>query len=176
MKIYITPAGKTALFIANFLERPKEEFEFDLAVMLSDAAYTNDLYEKYKGENLLIIPMSSPYFGAIDYLPTVRRVVKQTLIYGGDPELIVVNSSGGTEKMTNIIKDSGDILELKYPVLRVFGVYDKNAKDVVFTHKPIFDAKSELELIQVDVESTLKLKEDLHGTRASLDFNKGPDG
>lgn len=175
MKIYITPAGKTALFITNFLDRPREEFGFDLAVMLSDCAYVNDLYEKYKGESLLIIPISNPYFGVADYLPAVRRVVKQTLLFGSKPEQIVINSSGGTEKMTNIIKDAGDILALKYPVLRVFGVYDKTSKDVLFTIKPQFNVAEELASAEADAQFTLSLKEQLHGTHTSLDFDPESD-
>ena len=171
MKVYITPAGKTALFITNFLERPKEEFGFDLAIMLSDSAYTNDLYEKYKGEVLSIIPIKNPYFGVVDYMPTVHRIIKQTLLFGANPEQIVINSSGGTEKMTNIIKDAGDILGLKYPILRVFGVYDKASKDVIFTTKPAFDAREVLSSVEMDVEFTLSLKEQLHGKSADLDVD-----
>lgn len=170
MKVYITPAGKTALLIGNFLDRPKEEFSFDLAVMLSDSAYTEDLYSQYSTENILIIPISNPYFGLVDYLPTVRRLVKQTLIFGANPSEIIVNSSGGTEKMTNIVKDAGDILALRYTIRRVFGVYDKNTKDVIFTEKPVFNPQEELDRISEDVKNILELKEKIYGS-ANMDLN-----
>lgn len=170
MQIYITPAGKTALLIGNFLDRPKEEFGFDLAVMLSDSAYTEKLYEQYSTENILIIPISNPYFGVVDYLPTVRRLVKQTLIFGASPDNIIINSSGGTEKMTNIIKDAGDILAVKYSIKRVFGVYDRNTKDVVFTTKPQFDPQQEFGTIAEEVKTILELKEKLYGA-SNMDLN-----
>ena len=170
MKVYITPAGKTALLVTNFLERPKAEFGFDLAIMLSDTGYTNKLYEKYREENLLIVPISNPYFGDTDYLPTVRRLVKQTLTYVRDPELIIINSSGGTEKMTNIVKDAGDILGLKYEIMRVFGVYDTITKDVIFTIKPEVDHFKEITEITNDVNELFKLKERLDGN-PSMDIN-----
>jgi len=175
MRVYITPAGKTAVMVENFLDRPREEFGFDLAVFLSDNSYTNRLYEKFPKDNIIIIPISNPYFGLLDYVPTVRRIVRQTLLFCPDPEKIVINSSGGTEKMTNIIKDAGDILAVRYEVLRVFGVYDTVSKDVIFTEKPILDSAAELVTIGIELAEMRRIKEELHAVE-HLDFNKRHGG
>jgi len=147
MRLYISPAGKTALLVDGFLNRAKEEFGFDLAILLTDSQYINRLYEKFSNENVIIVPISDPLYGSGDYLPTLRRLIKQSLTFCPNPEGIVINSSGGTEKMTNIIKDAGDILALKFDVKRVFGIYDVLSKDVVFTLKPEIDKAMELEMI-----------------------------
>jgi hypothetical protein len=147
MRLYISPAGKTALLVDGFLNRAKEEFGFDLAILLTDSQYINRLYEKFSNENVVIVPISDPLYGSMDYLPTIRRLVKQALMFCPSPEIVVINSSGGTEKMTNIIKDTGDILALRFQVKRVFGIYDVLSKDVVFTVKPDIDKVIELEAI-----------------------------
>lgn len=167
----MSPAGKTALLVGNFLDRPREEFNFDLAILLSDNAHTHKLYEKYIGENIIIVPVSNPYYGLLDYVPAVRRLVRQTLLFCPNPELIVLNSSGGTEKMTNIVKDAGDILSIKHNVLRVFGVYDTTSKDVIFTKKPVVDHRAELDSITADIDEMIRLKETLHGI-TSVDIDK----
>ena len=145
MRLYISPAGKTALIVDGFLDRAKEEFGFGLSILLTDAQHINKLYDKFCNENVIIVPISDPLFGSMDYLPTVRRIVRQAIMFCPDPELIIVNSSGGTEKMTNIIKDAADIMALKYPVKRVYGIYDKVSKDVVFTVKPEVDKEFEID-------------------------------
>jgi hypothetical protein len=170
VRVYITPAGKTALAISDILERPKEEFEFDLAVMLVDNVYISELYEKYQHYNLIIVPISNPYFGEIDYLPTIRRLAVQILLYAPSPKEVVINSSGGTEKMTNIIKDVGDILSTHHRVTRVFGVYDRNSREVIFTHKPTLNPKTEYDAVREEADSILKLQEELSGTNP-LDFD-----
>lgn len=170
MRAYITPAGKTALAVENFLDRPREEFQFDIVIMLSNIGYVTPLYEKFHDENVVIVPISNPYFGQLDYIPAVRRLVRQTLLFVKSPELIVINSSGGTEKMTNIVKDAGDILELEYPVIRVFGVFDKNTRDVIFTQKPNLDKVGEFLAAQKEVDSILELKEKVNET-VSMDVD-----
>jgi len=167
MKLYISPAGKTAVSVSGFLDRAKEEFGFDLAVLLTDTQYTSKLYEKFCNENVIIVPISDPLCGSMDYLPTIRRLVKQSLLFCPDPEIIVINSSGGTEKMTSIIKDAGDILSLRHPVRRVFGIYDVVSKDVIFTIKPEIDKETELDKIMEEIAITM---EEINAT-TSVDFD-----
>lgn len=171
MKAYLTPAGKTAIIVDGFLDRAKEEFGFDLAILLTDNAYTAKLYEKFADENVYIVPIYNPLYGLMDYKPAVQRLLRQTLLFCPDPELIIVNSSGGTEKMTNIIKDAGDILSLKYPVARVFGVYDVVSKDVIFTKKPVLEQEEELAAIEEELAFMRKLKEEMDDN-SCLDINE----
>jgi len=167
MKLYISPAGKTAVAVDGFLDRAKEEFNFGLAILLTDCQYTTKLYDKFSNENVIIVPISDPLCGAVDYLPTVRRLVKQSMLFCPNPEIIILNSSGGTEKMTSIIKDAGDILALKYPVKRVFGIYDIVSRDVIFTVKPDIDRTAELNSAIEEVTITM---EEINGTTA-MDFD-----
>ena len=159
MVVYVTPAGKTALHIDNFLDKPKEEFGIDLTVALTDIGYASALHEKYQKENLIVVPIYNPYFGQMDYVGAVRRLVKEVLLFGRRATLIVINSSGGTEKMTNIVKDAGEILQRLYPIKRVFGVYNRDAQEVVFTEKPNLDHGLEAALLAEEIDSLLSTKE-----------------
>ena len=151
MKVYITPAGKTALLASNFLERAREEFGFDIVILLADVNLANDLYNKFYRENLIVVPVSNPFFGNTDYLRTVRRIVKKVLLFCPEAEQIIINSSGGTEKMTSIIKDASDILSKKYPILRSWGVHDTISGEVIFTLKPDINPEKELEDLEESV-------------------------
>ncbi len=161
MKVYLSPAGKTAVIVNGFLDRAKEEFGFDIAILLTDNAYTMKLYEKFADENVYIVSILNPLYGLLDYVPAVRRLVRQTLLFCPSPEMVILNSSGGTEKMTNIVKDAGDILALTCQVTRVFGVYDTSSKDVVFTKKPELDKQDELATVLADLEFMRKIKEEM---------------
>lgn len=155
------------MLVDGFLDRAKEEFGFGIAILLTDSQYVSRLYDKFHNEGVIIIPISDPLYGTLDYIPTVRRLIREVLLFCPDPETIIVNSSGGTEKMTNIIKDSGDILSLKYPVRRVFGIYDVVSKDVIFTTKPELDKESELDSAIIEASSTM---EEINGI-ADMDFD-----
>lgn len=173
MKIYLSPAGKTALNVEGFLDRAKEEFEFDLVILLTDSTYTTRLYEKFRNENVYIVSLAHPLYGLADYIPSVKRLVRQTLMFCPHPDLIVVNSSGGTEKMTNIVKDAADILSIDHKILRVFGVYDVVYGDVVFTMKPEIDRRDILEEVEAELERLRKIKEELDADTC-LDINEEP--
>lgn len=153
MKLYITPAGKTALYIDNFLDRAKEEFGFDVAIILTDASKTNILYDKFCQDNVIIVAISDPCFGVSDYLPTIKRIVQTVLVFCPEAEEIIVNSSGGTEKMTSIVKDASDILGTIYPIKRAWGIYDVVTKDVVFVMKPAIDPNREMENIMQELDN-----------------------
>ena len=166
MRLYISPAGKTALAVDGFLDRAKEEFGFDIALLLTDSQYTARLYEKFSNENVIIVPISDPLCGAMDYIPTVKRIVRQSVLFCPNPEVIIVNSSGGTEKMTNIIKDAGDMLALHYPVKRVFGIYDIVSKDVIFTIKPDFNKDELMTSLITELRNTM---EEFNATSVDVD-------
>ena len=156
MKIYVTPAGNTALKVDNFLDRAREEFGFDLAFLLTDADRAVKMYNKLFRDNVIIIPLPDPVLGMSDYIPTIRRIVRKIVQMCDEPELIILNSSGGTEKMTNIIKDVGSILETYFNVMRVWGVYDTILKDVVFSVKPVLDYEAEMSSALEDIASIRK--------------------
>lgn len=128
----------------NFLERAREEFGFDIAILLVGSNMANDFYNKFYTENIIIVPIANPFFGNSDYIVTLRRIVKKVILFCPDPEQIIINSSGGTEKMTSIIKDVSDVLIRKFPVIRVWGIYDSVGGDVIFTTKPDVDTEKEL--------------------------------
>lgn len=148
MKLYITPAGKTALLASNFLERAREEFGFDIAILMVGSNMANEFYNKFYQENVIIIPISNPFFDNSDYLPVLRRIVKKTVLFCPNAEQVIINSSGGTEKMTSIIKDVSDVLSRRFNVLRVWGIFDSVGGDVIFTTKPEVDVEKELKLLE----------------------------
>lgn len=137
MKIYITPAGKTACLIDDFLKTPFDEYRFDMAVVLCSSGHRSAILKKTEGYTTAVIEMQNPYFGSLDYLHIVRRVVSAVVSLSQDsPEHIIINSSGGTEKMSSIIKDVYSILNLRYTCSHVFGIYNTELKEVIFTECP----------------------------------------
>ncbi len=128
----------------NFLERAREEFGFDIAILLVGSNMANDFYNKFYTENIIIVPIANPFFGNSDYKATLRRIIKKAILFCPNAEQVIINSSGGTEKMTSIIKDVSDVLSRKFPVIRVWGIYDSVGGDVIFTMKPNIDIEKEL--------------------------------
>ena len=60
-----------------------------------------------------------------------------------DPKEIIINSSGGTEKMSCIIKDLCYTLRQKnYNVKHVFGSVSLRTNEIIFTEVPDIERKS----------------------------------
>lgn len=166
MRLYITPAGMTASRTKDFLRPAKERFEFDKAIVITSCDCVVSLYNSLKHEHVNIFALTNPLYGQEEYLSTIRRVACVVLNMQPAPEEIIINSSGGTEKLSCIIKDLAQVLGTRFKVTRVFGIYNKIIKDPVFTEIPVINPDKEMLLALSTVKD---LKEVTHG--CSVDIN-----
>lgn len=169
MRVYVTPGGKTATLSDDFLDKPKEEFNFDLAVILSSIELKDKIIKSCINHSVVVVEMLNPYYGDSDIEPVVRRLVKAILLFtGGNIDNVIVNTSGGTEKMALIVREVAQVMGVKYPISHVFGIYNKTLQEVIFTQLPKLDTVDILTSSIEDVEEELRL-------RKEIDFVKNMD-
>lgn len=148
MKLYITPLGKTASLQKDPLVAAKKQFNFDKVVgMTSDKLYfqiVSKLNKVYPDVEVSVYPISAVYSGNRDYYGHVQALASIVTHQLNKGDEVILNSSGGTEKMSCIIKDVKDILRHRgIKVTHVFGTVDIHTKEVLFTEVPEIDAKEE---------------------------------
>lgn len=150
--VYISSAGKTAALSKNFLSRAKEEYKINAAILLSSSELAGSISENLGDLPTVLILINNALFGNDGAEDCVQRIVSAVVSIGSDVE-VIVNTSGGTEKMANIIKAAGSILGKMYKTRHIFGVYNKTIGSVIYTkvkpfeeNKILLRAVSEAEL------------------------------
>lgn len=138
--VYITPMGKSATKQKDALLEAMQQFHFtDLIIFTSSNLYfelMGNLFDKYPDTRIAICPITCPYSGNSDYVDLLHQLIKAVEDVEGEKK-IVLNSSGGTEKMSCIIKDLWYTLRQKnYDVRHVFGSMNTKTNEVVFTDCP----------------------------------------
>lgn len=166
MKLYITPAGMTASRTKDFLQPARERFGFDKAIVITSCDCVISLYNSLKHDRANILALTNPLYGQEEYLSTIRRITCLVLSMQPAPEEIIINSSGGTEKLSCIIKDLAQVLSARFNVTRVFGIYNKIMKEPIFTEIPVINSDKEMLLA---LDTVKDLKEVTHG--CSVDIN-----
>lgn len=167
MKLYITPGGMTASRTKDFLQPARERFGFDQSIVITSCDCIIPLYNALKKDSVNILALNNPLFGQEEYMSTIRKVVCIIINMQPAPEEIIINSSGGTEKLSSIIKDLAVVLAAKFKVTRVFGMYDKTLRAPIFTEVPHIDPDKEMLLA---LDTVAKLKEVTNG--CSVDIHK----
>lgn len=148
--LYITSLGKTASKQKDALAAARNIYQFDKVVAITSCSLyykiAADLLMSFGEENIFVHSIKRPYSGSDDYLDEIGTLLKVIESMVKDEDEIVVNSSGGTEKMSCIIKDVSDILRCQnYKVKRIFGTSDIHTGEVIFTELPdisIFNNRS----------------------------------
>lgn len=139
--LYVTSLGKTASKQEDALEAAKTIYQFDRVVAISSCSLyykiVANLLLSFGEENIFVHDIKHPYSGSSDYLDEVTILLNSIKSMAGKNDEIVINSSGGTEKMSCIIKDVSDILRCQnYKVKRIFGTRDIHTGEVIFTELP----------------------------------------
>ena len=130
MKIYISPAGKTASKIEDFLARPRQEFGIDHAILFSSEENADGV--RAKCPDATVITIANAYYGCKDYCNPIEEICRAALSFPGAS--FIINTSGGTEKMGSIVRAAGEILEDSVGIDRwVFAVYSQETKEVIFS-------------------------------------------
>ena len=145
--IYVTPLGKSATKQKDALLEAKQQFNFtDLVVFTSSNLYfelVGNLLDRYPDIGINICPITCPHSGSSDYIDILNQLIKYVEDIGADNK-VIINSSGGTEKMSCIIKDLCYTLRQKnYKVRHVFGSVSLKTGEVIFTECPdIYERKN----------------------------------
>lgn len=144
--VYITPMGKSATKQKDALLEAMQQFHFtDLIIFTSSNLYfelVGNLLERYPGVGISICPITCPFSGNTDYIDILNQLI-QLVEQIEKPDIIVINSSGGTEKMSCIIKDLCYTLRQKnYNVKHVFGSVSLRTNEIIFTEVPDIERKS----------------------------------
>jgi len=142
--IYVASIGQTAANRRQYWADAKERFRYTESVVICGKNLVEQV-SRFLDHNCNLVIIDSPFHGRDGYVPAIKDVVKQVMdivdFYekmGQEIDEIVVNTSGGTEKMSCIIKDALDILRELFPyVTHVWGSTD--GYQTVYTVKPKFD-------------------------------------
>ncbi|MFA5071166.1 MAG: hypothetical protein WC511_02235 [Candidatus Pacearchaeota archaeon] len=115
--LYIVSTGITASKRHNFLQHAEETFCFKEAIVFCGENIVDEISLQLK-PNTSLVTISNPFHGTDDYLSTLRKLFKQVRIIlkkcaksGNTIEEILVNTSGGTEKMSCIMHDLIEIMK-----------------------------------------------------------------
>ncbi len=144
--VYVTPLGKSATKQKDALLEAMQQFHFtDLVIFTSSNLYfelIGNLFERYPDIGISICPITCPFSGNSDYMDILGQLI-QFVDKIEDPKEIIINSSGGTEKMSCIIKDLCYTLRQKnYNVKHVFGSVSLRTNEIIFTEVPDIERKS----------------------------------
>jgi len=143
--IYLTAAGQTALADNLFLNRIRNKFTIDAAVILTTGSYLEKMQTSIGFSNqdipIKYIPVTNPFTGNQDYVlllmdlfQAVQKLIEDNKFTGVS---ILLNASGGTTKMMLLVSDIANLLDVIYPVKTIWGF--KYNDDVTFTVKPRLD-------------------------------------
>lgn len=143
--VYVTPLGKSATKKRNALLEAMQQFHFtNLIIFTSSNLYfelVGNLFRRYPDVEMSICPITCPFSGNDDYIDILNQLIRSVEDIPGEKE-IIINSSGGTEKMSCIIKDLCYTLKLKnYKIRHVFGSVSLQTDEVIFTEVPDIDER-----------------------------------
>lgn len=152
--IYVASVGQTAALNRYYWDDAKEYFKYTESVIICGKNLVSKV-SHFLDPNTNLVVIDNPFVGMEGYAKAVEDIVKQVLdiivIYrkgGYDIDEVVINTAGGTEKMSCIIKDAVDIIKKIFPyVTHVWGATDGyktrytvkssiNAKDIIEKYQP----------------------------------------
>jgi hypothetical protein len=150
--IYVTSIGQTAATKRYYWDEAKEHFRYTESVVICGRNLV-DQVSRFLDHNANLVIIDHCFHGVDGYVGAVKDIVRQVLSIvdyynkmGQGIDEIVVNTAGGTEKMSCIIKDALDILykfkerQDDFPyITHVWGA--TNGYQSIYTVKPKIDAE-----------------------------------
>jgi len=142
--LYVGSVGQTAALHRNLWEDAKRMFKYDEAIMLCSENFKDDAIKLMDASCNLVL-MNSQFHGAENFKDTVVDMVKQVMdiVKSRDKRglpipTVVINTAGGTEKMSCIMKDVVEVLKRLLPdVKHIWGA--RPGYETVYTVKPELD-------------------------------------
>lgn len=142
--IYVASIGQTAATKRYYWNDARERFRYTESVLICSKQLVEPV-SRFLDKNANLIIVDSPFYGGDGYVSVVKAIVKQVMSIVKNHEKkgkwideIVVNTAGGTEKMSCIIKDAVDVLRRLFPyVTHVWGA--TNGYETTYTVKPKID-------------------------------------
>lgn len=139
--VYVASIGQTAATKSYYWRDARERFRYTESVLICSKQLVESV-SRFLDKNANLIVVDSPFYGADGYVTVVKAIVKQVMAIvkahekrGHWIDEIVVNTAGGTEKMSCIIKDAVDVLRRLFPyVTHVWGA--TNGYETAYTVKP----------------------------------------
>jgi len=159
--IYVASIGQTAATKKYYWRDAKERFRYTESVVICSKNLVEEV-SRFLDKNTNLIVVDSPFYGMDGYSKTVEMIVRQVMdivfFYrkkGHDIDEIVVNTAGGTEKMSCIIKDAVDILKKLFThVTHVWGA--TCGYETRYTVKPNIDVEDIYDKIRLIEEGRSK--------------------
>lgn len=144
--IYIASVGQTAATQSHYWDDAKEYFKYTESILLCGKNLV-DQVGRFLDPNTNLVILESPFYGMEGYSKAVGAIVMQAVDlivfyrkHGCELDEIVVNTAGGTEKMSCIIKDAVDILKQIVPyVTHVWGA--RHGYKTIYTVKSNINAE-----------------------------------
>jgi len=139
--IYVASIGQTAATKHHYWTGAKERFKYNESVIVCSASLLETV-SRFLDKNANLVIVEKPFYGTCGYAAAVEDVVKQVMDIiaahannGNMVDEIIVNTAGGTEKMSCIIKDAVDVIKGLFPyVTHVWGA--NRGYETVYTVKP----------------------------------------
>lgn len=143
--LYITCVGSTAAKTPFYWEGARQRFQYTESIVLCGRPQV-DAVTRFLDPNSTLIVLEHPFRGAEGYREAIRDILKTvtSLITfykkrGVELDEIVVNSTGGTEKMSCIIKDCVSILREVHPCVSHYWGSRDGYSEPEYTRKPEID-------------------------------------
>jgi len=145
--LYISNIGQMACFNEFVWINARKEFNYTESIFIVSSGLESEA-RKYIDENSHVIILAHPFHGTEYYEKYIDKIVKTVVTIindyrrsGLDIEEIIINTAGGTEKMSLIIKDCVEILNDIHPNVRqIWGAFAGTTS--IYTEKPNIDSKS----------------------------------
>ena len=145
--IYVASIGQTAALQRHYWDDAKAYFHYTESVIVCGQNLVEQA-SRFLDSNANLVVIQQQFRGADGYVGAVKDIAKQVMdivdFYekmGQSIDEIVVNTAGGTEKMSCIIKDALDLLRRLFPyVTHVWG--STSGYQTVYTIKPKIDIDS----------------------------------
>jgi hypothetical protein len=142
--LYVASIGQSAAKHRRYFRDAKRYFNFDESIYFVCEQLKDEIIP-YLDKNSNLVVVKHPFSGNGDYLSLVKELVKQVLDilkfyekHGQCLDEIIVNTAGGTEKMSLIIKDAVDVIKKIFPyVTQVWG--GNVGYETTYTRKPNID-------------------------------------
>lgn len=129
----------------TFLSEIEAIFPFDQAILFTSKQLEEQIRSRYDqshaGRYSLVV-IDNPFHGAEGYTQAVTDLYNKVMEISDGPSMdgMVINTSGGCEKMSLIIKDLADLLKLQYYTVNIiWGIYNNDTKEVTYTIKPTLE-------------------------------------
>lgn len=151
--IYVASIGQTAATKKHYWFDAKARFKYTESVIVCSAALLEQV-SRFLDPNANLIVIQNPFHGTGDYTRAVEDIVRQVMdiiaAHSAKQRMVdevIVNTAGGTEKMSCIIKDAVDVIKQMFPyVTHVWG--GRVGYETIYTVKPninVDDIKAKVE-------------------------------